>query len=276
MSGVIRNVVHFNCPDGTSNIKSDEYIKINSCGYTKNWTYGKKTYRQNGRKDYQLLYIKKGSMSFNGKAVSQGKIYLYRPGEIQNYTPDCENTDVIWVHFTGKVADILFGNSDYNVITFRDIDKYEKFILDAISKGKNPDITQYEIMSIEGRLVNIIADIAQEMLKPKVKIDTRIESVMKYIAINAEKKHSNEEYSQMCYMSKNYFVRRFTQLVGTSPQQYRTNILLERSLSLILDTDMRIGEIAASLGFGDELYFSRLFKKKYGKSPKQYKKQVVL
>ncbi len=276
MNGVIRNVVYFNCPDGTSNIKSDGYIKINSCGYTVNWSYGRKTYRQNGRKDYQLLYVKKGAMSFDGKVVPQGKIYIYRPGEMQLYTPDSENTDVMWVHFTGKVADILFGNSDYNVITFRNVDKYENFILDAISKGKNPDITQYEIISIEGRLINIIADIAQGMLKPKVKMDSRIESVMKYIAMNAEKKHTNEEYSNMCYMSKNYFVRRFAQLVGTSPQQYRTNVLLERSLSLLLDTDMRIGEIAAVLGFGDELYFSRLFKKKYGKPPKQYKKQMTI
>ena len=87
---------------------------VGSCGTYRLKTRPKlPTYRQKGRRDYQILYVANGKTHFwfDGKEeiVSAGHMVLYKPEEIQKcvyYLED--NPEVFWIHFTGRdVKNIL-------------------------------------------------------------------------------------------------------------------------------------------------------------------------
>ncbi len=67
--------------------------------------------------------------------------------------------------------------------------------------------------------------------------------------------------------SPSYVARLFRRHLDTTVSAYVNDLRLGRAYRLLMDTDLRVGEIAESCGFGDIYYFSRLVRRQYGKSP---------
>ncbi len=84
---------------------------------------------------------------------------------------------------------------------------------------------------------------------------------------------SNAILAASCGLSQNYFIRLFKEIIGMSPQQYRTQILINRACILLQDPSLSVKQIAFELGFDDPLYFSRVFRLEKGISPREYRKQ---
>lgn len=250
---------------------SDEYIKYNSCGWG---IYPRNIHvkRPKGRLDYQLAYVAKGSAIFNDKILSEGDMYIFRPGEPQEIISLEENYTHYWIHFTGKAADTLFKHTTYTLIKSSYCEQFKKFCKENVRLRSIPNKSYYDDMITEGNLLTLITSIAKEQDNSTCISDKRVEKIIKYICDNPTISLTNQQYADMVNMSKYYFIRKFVTITGTSPQKYRLNILLEKSLLLLEDTSLRINEIAFSLGFDDSLYFSRLFKKQYGVSPSKYRK----
>lgn len=82
--------------------------------------------------------------------------------------------------------------------------------------------------------------------------------------------------SQHMNMSGNYFGRYFKQQTGETLQDYIINYKLRLIETRLLNTDMRISEIAYELSFTDESHLNRTFRKFKGMSPSEYRKQRPL
>jgi len=67
--------------------------------------------------------------------------------------------------------------------------------------------------------------------------------------------------------SPSYVARLFRVHLGTTVSAYRNDLRLTHAYRLLLDTDLRVGEIAEVCGFSDIYYFSRLVKRRFGLSP---------
>lgn len=89
---------------------------------------------------------------------------------------------------------------------------------------------------------------------------------------NFEEAYTNSEYAQMCDMSEYHFIRKFKQITGPTPHQYKEQLILQRDFALLSETNLNVSQIAAALGFENPLYFIRMFKKATGVSPKNYGK----
>jgi transcriptional regulator GlxA family with amidase domain len=59
------------------------------------------------------------------------------------------------------------------------------------------------------------------------------------------------------------------------PGHYRQERRLEKALSLLLNSQLTIGETAAAAGFDNIYYFSRVFKQYYMLSPQKYRQQAM-
>ncbi|MEK8132540.1 helix-turn-helix domain-containing protein [Paenibacillus filicis] len=79
--------------------------------------------------------------------------------------------------------------------------------------------------------------------------------------------------ASMAEVSPKYYVELFKKTYGTSALDYLTKVRLDRAKQLMLQTDLRLRDIAHSIGYGDEFYFSRKFKKIVGESPSSYMKK---
>ncbi|MDD2374385.1 MAG: PocR ligand-binding domain-containing protein [Eubacteriales bacterium] len=61
------------------------------------------------------------------------------------------------------------------------------------------------------------------------------------------------------------------QQLGIGIAEYIKRKRMERARQLLIETEMRIAEIAGLLGYDDYTYFSRVFRKEYSLSPRQYR-----
>lgn len=70
------------------------------------------------------------------------------------------------------------------------------------------------------------------------------------------------------------FSSAFSRSTGISPKEYITRRLNQEALALVINTDLKMKEIATRLRFNDEFYFSRFFKNLNGCSPSLYRSRL--
>lgn len=70
------------------------------------------------------------------------------------------------------------------------------------------------------------------------------------------------------------FSMAFSRGTGMSPKEYLTRRLNQEALQLVINTDLKLKQVAERLRFTDEFYFSRFFKKFNGCSPKDYRNRL--
>lgn len=99
-----------------------------------------------------------------------------------------------------------------------------------------------------------------------------IESSLVYIEETLNEKLTIESLAKHFHLSKYYFHRLFSAVMGISFQQYLTERKLNRSLQLIQETELSLTDISYQLQFANPASFSRSFKKHYGFPPSQVRK----
>lgn len=72
-------------------------------------------------------------------------------------------------------------------------------------------------------------------------------------------------------LSPYHFSRLFREFTGLSPHQYLIRKRLEWAEVLLRETDLRVTDVALSVGFEDATHFSRAFRRHSGKSPGQFR-----
>ncbi len=88
--------------------------------------------------------------------------------------------------------------------------------------------------------------------------------------------HSAEELSlskvaKAVNISRNHLSERFKQVTGVNFVDYVARTRFEKACDLLLNSDLRISEIAFAVGFQSLSQFNRVFKKLSGKSPMEYR-----
>ena len=83
---------------------------------------------------------------------------------------------------------------------------------------------------------------------------------------------TTQELSSVVYMQPSYFIRRFREAFGETPQNYLAKLRVHNAMTQLLTTDLPVEKIAASLGFEDASYFARVFKKHCEISPSEFRK----
>lgn len=77
--------------------------------------------------------------------------------------------------------------------------------------------------------------------------------------------------AEQVHVSAPYLGRIFKRVQGQSFSGYLNDLRLEQARLLLLDPNMRVGDVAAAVGFENQSYFQVLFKKKTGMTPGDYR-----
>ena len=101
----------------TGYYNQDVPLIVNCCGKQVFQTQDYFCNRKNGRLDYQIIYIHRGSGHFylNNEwiTLSAGNIVLYRPGIPQYYSYYAkEKPEIYWIHFTGNECENILKQYD--------------------------------------------------------------------------------------------------------------------------------------------------------------------
>jgi two-component system response regulator YesN len=80
-----------------------------------------------------------------------------------------------------------------------------------------------------------------------------------------------DSISRVTHVSPNYFSKLFKIETGINFIDWLNNLRIEKSLSLLERSDLKIYEVAHQVGYTDYKYYSALFKKSIGVTPRQYR-----
>ena len=75
------------------------------------------------------------------------------------------------------------------------------------------------------------------------------------------------------YISAAYFSKLFKKETGDNFSSYLTRLRLRKAAMLLLNTDMKVFEIASAVGYDDPNYFTNVFRMLYRLSPSDYRKR---
>jgi len=233
--------------------------------------------RPNGRKDFLLFYIAKGSehMLLDREIVmKEGSFILFRPYEKQIHVQkDREVSEFYYIHFNAPEDFDLFGFESATVYSVAPSSQINDLFEDVIEELQNKR-PAYEKLCV-AKLFHIFALLERKSTKetaPLGQYVDRISFIIQIMNKAYEKDYSLEDFAQMCCMGKYHFLRIFKGITGVSPIEYRNNIRIEHAKEMLTDTDDLIEEISANVGYTSNVYFCDAFKAKVGISPSQYRK----
>ena len=112
--------------------------------------------------------------------------------------------------------------------------------------------------------------------KTKDKFDSPDEKLISDLILIVEHNMTNNNLSvdllaEKIGLSKSSLFRKVKGLTGLSPNEFVTQIKMNRAAELLKNNKgMRISNVAYESGYNDSRYFSTTFKKFFGKSPKDY------
>jgi AraC family transcriptional regulator of arabinose operon len=101
--------------------------------------------------------------------------------------------------------------------------------------------------------------------------DARLARVTAYIRATLHEPSDYGQLARLANLSYCQLFRLFKSQLGLSPQQYIEAQRIEVAKRLLATNRLSVKEIAAQVGFVNQLYFSRRFQKATGLSPTQHR-----
>ena len=231
--------------------------------------------RPNGREDWLLFYVAKGSETFYlDKAVTAeaGSFIIFAPGEKQHHVYNGSTTaEFYYVHFQCEALPEGINLETSHVYSlphhkqFASI--FEEIIEETLSKRPS-----YEILSVS-LLLYMLSSIQREATETNSSYNSGwrgIAHAVQHMNRYCDQNLTLEDYASMCHMSKYHFLRVFKAVTGETPLDYRSRIRIDNAKVLLKNGNFSVSEIAESLGYSSLAYFSAAFKKATGVSPKEY------
>ena len=130
-----------------------------------------------------------------------------------------------------------------------------------------PAFREEQIKSLETLLPNVLFESAVF-----VEFDDRSSEISEYIKNNLSEPLSVDTICKRFLMSKNTLYALFKEHFERTVTEYITDLRMEKSRSLLRETNDPVYEIAERVGINNYTYFCKLFKKKEGMSPTEYRK----
>lgn len=98
-----------------------------------------------------------------------------------------------------------------------------------------------------------------------------MEAIKAYIDAQYREHISLQSIAERFFIHPNYFSKRFKEKFGISFVDYITGIRMKQAAFLLLNSELKVHQIAERVGCEDAAYFSSVFRKTYGVTPKQYR-----
>ncbi|WHH57315.1 AraC family transcriptional regulator [Petroclostridium sp. X23] len=115
----------------------------------------------------------------------------------------------------------------------------------------------------------------EESIKNKsLKLKELMHIAKQYMEVNYEKDLTLTDVSKYVFLSQSYFAHAFKEEFDISPKSYLLKVRIDKSKELLEKTDLKISDVALSVGFSSQQRYNDMFKKYVGMTPLKYRKKV--
>lgn len=233
--------------------------------------------------EHDLVYILEGSWEIwqNGTRYTPlaGDVIILHAGQHHFGRIPCEpHTRTLFIHVKNDIGDCFEEN------TLEDTQVLLPTVIHCPSNDRVAELFKTVIRLFESedprkdqRLSCVVRLLLMELADSRGGSPNHrlIREALTVMQESPDKMFRSEEIASRLYVSARTVRNKFRETFHRSFTQYQLETKLEKAcLMLRTYPDMRIREIADSLGFYDEFHFSKVFKKHYGLSPSRYRKDI--
>lgn len=262
----------------TTNRRSEKYIEINSCNFQHSHGKSHTVIRREGRVDYHVLFISEGECEclYNGREylMKSGDFVVYLPNEEQKYSfMEGIAVTTMWIHFSGVGVEEIFAELGLRGGVFSaNFPAEVRHHFKKLIKLSALNMPKYRVLA-RGYLLNLLSSLSSGGEASTASVYSgAVADMLEYISLNWQSNISVAELAEKVNLSESRAAHLFRETVGKPVHKYITELKIENSKDLLLNTNMSISEISAMVGVEDPLYFSRTFKSAVGVSPREYRK----
>ena len=233
------------------------------------------TDRPNGRKDYLISFVAKGTICETPKRIimKEDSLAIYKPNEPQLRTLFDQNpVTTYWIHFSGnKVEEILdkYG-LDSRIIEFEEDFPFFVDVIDRMYVAKNNPFWQDICNTL---LLELFMHIGGA--KKQAPSGRSFQGLLQYMNETCTQNLPIKAYADFVGFSEVYFVRFFKKARKMTPHNYLIRLRLDRACNLLLHTKLPINLIADKVGYKTARYFSKAFFDRYGMTPTEYRNKYL-
>ena len=253
--------------------------------------------RPNYHDHFEMVYVKKGNIIYcvNGTDVplNQYELILIKPGQTHVVTVRSEEACELFVlSFAFESAG---GDENKHLTEFIDFLNTEEDLsyIKLILTRKNDFTGIFEKIARERRKSNMWSDFMinilmmelfvllsraireeweQSIKKRSPKMKELLKTAKEYIDVNYNKNITLSNVASYIFFSESYFAHSFKQEFGISPKSYLLRVRITAAKDYLENSDMKIGDIALSVGFSGQQRFNDIFKKSENMTPLKYRK----
>ena len=123
---------------------------------------------------------------------------------------------------------------------------------------------------------NVLLHIANKLKETSGKNSSEIiQKALHYIKKNYNSDLTLEDVASHVYLSSSYFSQFFRTNMGITFSDYVIRLRMDEACKLFKDTNKKVQEVSAIVGYQNSKYFSRLFKRYTGVTPSEYQYQLL-
>ena len=233
-----------------------------------------------GKSESDVVHHINVNLSGRRQVICHGRTYDLGPGEawfLPANTPverRCDETcEVVFFKFFCEClpgVDPLLDWKDREPRRMRSIDVAEWRTW--LENDKSLGIAS--ILGLRGRLmwwmVQTIPEL-DEVIELHLAGHSRFSEVFQHIEEHLGADLRLSDLAEVYGISPGAFAAAFTRSTGVSPKEYLNRRLNQEAIRWVINSDLKMKEIAEKLYFNDEYYFSRFFQKHNGTPPLRYR-----
>lgn len=242
--------------------------------------------RPAGCNEFLFIYCKDGGgwIELYGKRKElQANQFIILPKN----TPHAYGADeqspwtIYWIHFRGSKAALFSSRFDtptsvspsaQSRIEER-LDLFEE-IFYTLNESTSMDNMHYANLCFTHFLGSFLfIDVFRSKFRQKEYSENVINRVVHFMNDNVESNLKLVDFAGFCGYSTSYFYRKFVKEMGHSPMDYFMRLKINKACKLLIQTDMKVNQIAHKLGFRESQYFSRVFSNVMGIPALEFRKQ---
>ncbi len=231
------------------------------------------------RTDYLFHYVVsgKGKVVINGKEykLSSGNGFLITYKDYIYYEADEKDPwHYIWIIITGSGAEKFFNkcgiNEEQPIYFSSNVEKTSREALLLIEKTLKSN-NSYSFYGAIYDFWGVMSECSENLNCPDISEAKRyVIAAKRFVAVNFYKKITVRDICKSLGIERTYLFRLFKEYEKVSPQEYIINYKMNYARELLKRGDLKVNQVALSVGYNDQCAFSKIFTKHFGKNPKEY------
>lgn len=227
------------------------------------------------RNSYIIHYVTGGRGCYNGNPVEAGQGFLMTPGHIEEYHADPRDPwELLWVVTEDPNMENLFpafgADPETGIFSYAYVGAV-RHCADALHLLPRRVVSAAELLEL---FLGFYKHQQEAFYGPEQsRMRSYVAFALDYIRMNYQSSVTVQELTQLLGVSQPYLFRIFKAETGKSPKQYLGDYRMLQAQKLLMETELTITEVAASVGYADPLAFSRFFSGRQGCSPQCYRQK---